>query len=419
VDRSAVERYLKQYNVAGVSIAVLNKNVVRAQAVGLASRELKEPLQPSHALEICSLSKTLGAAFMLEYFGSKGVPMDAKVNQLLRDAGCTFKLRSAPGKPAEWAEQVTLRQLVDHSSLGMHYVNGVPLADGMPPVEALLSGSEESPAPYGYACLDLVKAPGSAFGYSGGGFMVLQHLLEVRESKPIAAIMEPFLAASGVAHQLSFEQDIAGWHYATGYREGDAGPVEGGRLMFPALAAGGLGTPSALLEWLRQLAVAYKSKEGCGPITHQTARAMLTPGPDIGSQAFMRAEMGMGVFVFEAAEPGQQSSKWMLHQAANDGFRGVYLVCFDGPGAVEGPQGFVILSNGDNNAMFLNCAVMRLVLQSAQAFQPPLTCLDWNLVPSLEGFSTEGLKQEEIVNLGIKDLVLNAFVPPKLFKSKL
>ena len=53
---------------------------------------------------------------------------------------------------------------------------------------------------------------------------------------------------------------------------------------------------------------------------------VLTAGPDLGSEAFMRARVGLGVFIFEAAEPGQPTpSKWMLHQAANDGFRGLYL----------------------------------------------------------------------------------------------
>jgi len=411
LDTTAVEDLLRHYNVAGVSFATIQSNTVNSQAVGLASRASPNvPLDTSHALEICSLSKTLGAAFMLEYFTAKGISAETKVNALLRQAGCKFQLKSQPGSPPEWAEEVSLRQLVDHSSLGMHYVNGVPLSKPMPPVEALLSGSPENPAPYGYACLDLTKKPGSSFHYSGGGFLVLQLLLEYLEGKGIADIMDPFVAASGpsVSKQMSFHQDLPSMKYATGYKEGDTGPVEDGRLMFPALAAGGLATPSGLAEWLRQLAVAYHAPAGCGPISHATARAMLTPGPDIGSEAFMRARMGMGVFVFSAGTPG---SKWMLHQAANDGFRGVYLVCFDGPDATEGPRGFVVLANGDNNAMFLICAVMRMLLQCEALNQPKLRGLDWARVPSMEGFSTEGLKQEEIVNLGIKELVLNAFTP--------
>ena len=78
---------------------------------------------------------------------------------------------------------------------------------------------------------------------------------------------------------------------------------------------------------------------------------VLTAGPDLGSEAFMRARVGLGVFIFEAAEPGQPTpSKWMLHQAANDGFRGLFLVKFDGP-EYAGPSGLVVLVNGDNDGM--------------------------------------------------------------------
>jgi len=289
----------------------------------------------------------------------------------------------------------------------MHYVNGVPLSDDFPPVLSLISGSAVKPAPYGYASIDLTRAPGTKFGYSGGGFLVLQHLLETREGKPIAELLQPHFDASGAAVSLglSFTQQLPGKHYANGYRD-DGKMVNGGRLMFPPLAAGGLGTPAALLDWLRQLALAYKREEGCGPISHATARQMLEPGPDLGSEAFMAAKMGLGVFVFGGA------NKWMLHQAANDGFRGIYLVCFDGPDAEAGPRGFVVLCNGDNQGMFLNCAVCRELLRTA--FDPPLSGLDWSRVPDLSTFTTAGLKQEEIVNLGLKSLVLEAFTNEEL-----
>jgi len=139
---------------------------------------------------------------------------------------------------------------------------------------------------------------------------------------------------------------------------------------------------------------------------------MLTPGEDLGSEAFFNSLMGIGVFVFEAASPGLTSSKWMLHQAANDGFRGLYCICFDGPDAADGPRGFVLLCNGDNNGMFLNCAVARKLLQSSKAFDPPLRGVDWTGVKSMDEFSTSGLKQAEIVNLGLKDLVIKAFRKP-------
>ncbi len=52
---------------------------------------------------------------------------------------------------------------------------------------------------------------------------------------------------------------------------------------------------------------------------------------ELGSFAFMHSLAGPGVFVARAGP-----NKIMLHQAANDGFRGVYMVVFDGPDVDKG-----------------------------------------------------------------------------------
>ena len=121
----------------------------------------------------------------------------------------------------------------------------------------------------------------------------------------------------------------------------------------------------------------------------------------------MRSRMGLGMFTFDvpSSEPARPN-RWMLHQAANDGFRGLFLVCFDGPSAANGPRGLVILSNGDNDAMLFNCAMARAMLEGLG----PVAGLDFSTVPDPSaGFDSSGLKQEEIVNLGFKSLVLDAF----------
>merc|ERR1719253_2198147 len=100
---------------------------------------------------------------MIQYFKAKGKDVNTPVNALFREAGARFQLQTAKGMPTEWAEQVTLAQLVDHTGLGMHYVNGVPLSLEMPPVLSLITGTDEKPAPYGYATLHLTKQPGTKF----------------------------------------------------------------------------------------------------------------------------------------------------------------------------------------------------------------------------------------------------------------
>ena len=79
-------------------------------------------------------------------------------------------------------------------------------------------------------------------------------------------------------------------------------------LRFPAFAAGATTQPKALLNFLLHLAKAYKnpsssssssSWRGSGGISHETARLMLDDSQlvDLGCMDFMRAKMGLGVFV--------------------------------------------------------------------------------------------------------------------------
>eukprot|EP00947_MAST-08B_sp_MAST-8B-sp1_P003169 g3169.t1 len=429
-----VASLLAKYDVSGSSVALLGDprasspgTVVTTVAAGVSDHLSRQPLTEETWLEHCSLSKTVGTAFALEYFWvGRGVSPDTPVNVLLAEAGSPFRLRAAPGKPAEWAGQVTLRHLCDHTGLGMHYVNGIrpSRAGGMPPVLQLIEGRHE--AEFGYPRADVHKAPGKHFGYSGGGFLVLQHLIETFEGgKPIQEVMAPFLARCGMAGEFSFEQDhrkiqirrpnaegrgAGGGAFAAGYRD-DGSMVEDGRLMFPPLAAGGLGTARSLAAFLWHLAEAYRrgpppataSAAAPGPpISHTVARYMLDSVADRdGSMAFMGAAMGVGVFIAEAGP-----NRIMCHQAANDGFRGVYMVCFDGPAAAEhGPKGFVLLANGDNKAVPFQSELSRALLDRLQ-----IGGIDWKRVEG-RAFRADGIKQEEIVNFGLKALVLDAFVP--------
>ena len=409
---------LSTYGVAGVSLAVLQPDgagdaSIATQVAGVAEKRSEPiPVYDSTYFQICSLSKPIAAVVALQYFKHCGISMDASVNALLAQVGSPFRFRAAEGCDPSWADEVTITHLIDHTGPQMHYVNGVPREHEFPDVIHLVSGTAEKPAPYGYAPLDVRKKPGTTFGYSGGGFIVLQHLMELREKAPISEIVGRHLKACGNACHLglSFAFEVPGKPHADGHRDtGEA--VVGGRLNFPPLAAGAIGSAAGLADWLRQVALAYQRPEGCGGISHDAARLLLASRPDIGSEAFMRSRMGLGMFVFNvtSSEPSRPN-RWMLHQAANDGFRGVLLVCFDGPDADNGPRGLVVFANGDNQAMLLVAAVTRLLLSSPKAFNPPIEGFDLSRVASMEGgFKTEGMKQAEIVNLGFRDLVLGAF----------
>ena len=344
-------------DVGGASIGYIDSYEVSSVNVGYARLSTGELMSECHFIECASLSKTVAAAFSIEYFTSRGISMTTSVNRLLDEAGSKWKLTLPPEDKCnslnpEWVDEITLTMLINHTALGIHYVYGVPLSNEFPSAEDLLNGTHEKT--YGYAPLYVERKPGTEFKYSGGGFIVLQHLLECREGKPIDAILRPFLEKCGIANEFTFslrlddDVKVAFGHLT---RNVEVAPRDGGRLSFPPLAAGGLCTSRALATFLIHLARAYEANTDARdlPISPNTAHLMLGPTAlvNLGAYDFMRSKAGPGVFVAEAGP-----NRIMLHQAANEGFRGVYMLCFAGP---DRGRGFVLLCNGDNPAVYFQC----------------------------------------------------------------
>lgn len=392
-------------DVPGLSVGLVCNYAVRGVCGGLSRSSTNEELTEDHYLQCASLSKTVGSAFAVEYFLSRGIDLSTSVNFLLQSmcrvqSPWRIRVNPASSLPESYADAVTLYMLMNHTALGMHYVYGIPLTEEFPNINDLLNGSYFSH--YGYKELFLERLPGESFAYSGGGFVVLQHLLELLEGCPIEILLRPFLNENNM-YGFTFEhQSIPGVKYAYGHRTrfDEVQPYAGGRLAFPPLAAGGLCTSTSLAQFISNLAKAYKDPEGCGGISHKTALRMLSPQhlEDKGAVSFIGAHVGLGVFVAMAGP-----NKIMLHQAANDGFRGVYFMVFDGPDAGKGA---VILANGDNPAISLLCEISKLLLGPGVL---NVEGIDFSKVQS-KPFDTSGLKQEEIVNLGLKGLVIDAFI---------
>ncbi|MBI2376262.1 MAG: serine hydrolase [Deltaproteobacteria bacterium] len=431
---SGLEELRRAHGVVGVSIAINCRGHTQTICLGESRRGV--PVTPGTHFELASLSKTLASAFVLEELCRLGavsreriavseanlpagrtakrlrarpegwrmeihsdraprIPLDASVNELLARSGSTFRLSS--GAP-EWADRVVLRDLLSHTALNMHYVNGFPASEPLPPVESLLRGG------HGYPALEVVNPPGRVFGYSGGGFLVLQHLVELlgaEESKAdgsssrehraasVGALTSRFLESFG---ELTFDPGFSG-DSADGFFDSGE-PVVGGRYNFPAFAAGGLGSARGLARFLHELSEAYGRPAGSKWVSHDTAVQMLH-GSDKGCRAFMGCEMGLGVFVAEAG-----GNRFAIHQGANEGFRAIYLQCFAGP---DRGKGLVVLANSDNRAVPFIAAAVRQILEALE--------VDGVDFDQLSSFSLEGLPEEQIVNLGYKALIVDSFRP--------
>ena len=359
-----IEKLRLKYGISGASISVnLNAN---SQTLCFGESEKgKSPVTVGTQFEIASLSKTLASAFAIEYFESKKIDLHTSVDSLFAKTSSKFRIGSA---------QVQIEHLLNHTALNMHYVNGLkaPAAAG----EILLN-----PKAFGYEELKVVESPGSKFNYSGGGFLVLEHLIESLEGRSIQSDFANFC-------QISASDK----NRAHGYFD-DGKEVPGGALQFPLFAAGVWASTSEVAHFLNSLTESF-SNDGKN-ISHDTAVRMLY-GQDKGSREFMAADMGLGVFVVEAGE-----NKFALHQGSNEGFRALFLQCFSGP---DNGKGLVICANGDNGAV-------RFIAEAAQIILKELGVQGIDFDKFQNEFDFKNISQEQIVNLGYKQLLLSAFTP--------
>ncbi len=328
--------------------------------------------------EMASLSKPVASAFAIEYFRSKDIPLETSVQHLLPEL--------------ELDPRVTIAHLMSHCALNLHYVNGLPLNKKMPDIDKFLKGNAE----YGYEPVKVVNTPGEKFQYSGGGFLVLEHLIQKLEGRSIFNMTRPFLDSLEM-EDFSFDQlTLTGQSYAHGHKD-NGEEVEGTRKMFPAFAAGSMGTSHAMAHFLEHLETAYHDLKGSGGISHDTARLMLF-GTDKGCKKFMGCLMGLGIFIAEAGD-----NRFMIHQGANDGFRCIFLHCYTGP---DRGKGLVVLSNSDLKGVLFNAEVTQLILK---AFN--MSGIDYDKFKTT--FPADRVPQEEIVNTGYKNLIFNAFIPTR------
>ncbi len=377
--------------------AALRKHQVNAAQVSITSgpnsqQNLAFGNATAHTwFEMASLSKTVATCFAIEYFRNANIALTSSVNSIFARTTSHYRVKSLDLANPQWGDQVTLAQLMNHSALNMHYVLGTPANQVMPELRELLPS------------VGVINEPGTIFQYSGGGYLVLEHLLESLEKKTIQALVKPFLDQLNLK-DFSFEQKtLPNIEYAHGYLA-TGEKIPGTRKMFPALAAGAMGTAADMSRFLGSLTKAFHIQEEAGAISHDTAVQMLS-GTDRGCKEFMGTKMGLGIFIAEAGP-----NRLAIHQGANDGFRCLFVHCFNGPSA---GLGFTILCNAELNGVFFIADVAQTILAEFQ-----MEGIDTNFFR--KNFAYGKIPQQEVVNIGYRDLIFGAFQPdlPEEIKEK-
>ena len=317
---STLASRMETLKVPGVSVAVVDEGRV-AWARGYGQTGEGAPVTPETLFQAASLSKAVSAMVALRLVELGALSLEEDVNVKLR----SWKL---PSSPAAGGVSVTLKKLLSHTA-GLTvsgfpgYAAGVPV----PSLIQLLDGT----APANTPAIRIDTKPGTIYRYSGGGYEVMQLLVEDVTRKPFAQVARTLvLDPLGMTH-TSFEQPLTGARLtaaAVGH-DGNGAIIAGKRHTYPELTAAGLWTtPSDYAQVILEM-----QKPG-RVLKRSTVDAMLTP---------VLEGYGLG---FGVQETNGQAS--FSHGGSNRGFKCVFR------GYRTLPRGAVVMTNADNGGGLAN-----------------------------------------------------------------
>lgn len=290
---------------------------------------------------------------------------------------------------------VTLRHLLSHTAgMTVHGFAGYAAGESVPTLIQVLDGAP--PANSLPVVVDV--RPGQRWRYSGGGYLVMQQVLEDVSGVPFSELAsELVLEPVGMSSSLFVQPlpDELAVQATSGHVVNM--PIPGRWHTYPELAAAGLWTtPTDLAKWLLEI---WSSTQGASNhvLSAETAQEMLT---------IERSPSGLGpILAFSGTD-----QEYFGHSGANAGFRADMLL-FTGTG-----DGVVVMTNSDTgDPLILEIyRAVAAVYDWPDLFGPQHKAavdVDASLLASYTGiYEYEGLQ----IELAVEESRLIVTLPPEL-----
>jgi CubicO group peptidase (beta-lactamase class C family) len=300
----------KFHNTPAVSVAVINNGQIEwAKAWGAGATS-------GTRFQAASISKPVAAVTALRLVASGKLSLDEDVN---------IKLKSWKIPANRWNKPVTLRQLLSHTGgLTVHGFPGYAAGAPVPSLVQLLNG--EMPANTAPVRVDV--EPGSMNRYSGGGYQVMQLLIEDVTGEPFATVAKALVLDPVGMTNSTYEQPLPERlaSVAAPAHRGNGTLISGRWHTYPEQAAAGLWTtPTDLAKFL--IAIQKMSAGDTKLLPTPLTNEMLTP---------VKNNYALGWAI-------QRTDKDVAfsHGGANAGYR-----CFAWAYSTRG-QGAVVMTNSD------------------------------------------------------------------------
>ncbi len=286
-DAFSIAERMEYYKVPGVSIAVVKDGALHwAKAYGTANTETCTKVETTTLFQAASISKPLAALAVLRLAEEGQIDLEQDVNTYLKG----WKL---PENKFTRTQKVTPRRLLTHTAgLNVHGFPGYSQQDTFPSLTQVLRGEGNTAAIYN----DTI--PGSRWSYSGGGYTILEKMVEDVSGMPFEDYLEQHILQPMNMRSSTYRQPLPEELHQTASaaydREGNV--IEGYWHNYPEKAAAGLWTtPTDLAHYVMEIQNILKNREGV--ISRKTALDMLSRHEgDWGLGPQLRQENGSIIF---------------------------------------------------------------------------------------------------------------------------
>lgn len=325
---SHVPALMEKYGVPGVAIGILgNGSVSKYYFFGYADLSSKKQINEFTGFNVGSISKSVTAWGVMKLVQQGKIDIDAPIQNYVT----RWKIPSSPYD----AKEVTVRRLLNHTSgLSQHAVAQFELNETVPTLEAAMSGYPNMDG----EILKLVREPGTEWSYSGGGFTLLQLMIEEVTGQPFDVFMQKEVLHPLGMFDSSFQPNNE--LLKTLAKSYDRNGKETSRLRFAATGAAGLQTtPNDLAIFANAaLSISDKIVAGRGVLTPEAVFQMLniSTNAKLEDGNLVHRNYGLGYFISDI-EPA-----WFGHGGDNRGWHSRFIMYPDTR------NGIVVLTNSSN-----------------------------------------------------------------------
>jgi CubicO group peptidase (beta-lactamase class C family) len=327
-----IEERMKALKVPGLSIAVVKDfRLDWSKSYGVRDARNADQVTDETLFQVASITKCMGAVVALRLVQDGVLDLDKDVNAYLN----RWKV---PENEFSAVEKVTLRRLLSHTAgLTVSGFRGYAEGEAVPDIFQVLDGLP----PANNAPIRVDRVPGSGYRYSGGGYTVLQLLLEDVTGRPLSKLANEYVfEPAGMTRSTicpACEKPSKG-EPSMGHSTDKAGNVA--TFKGYAFLQGGSSccelwtTASDLARFIIAVQRALRGDPG-SILSGDMARAMLSPEKD--------GPAGLGFFVMRRG-----GAVYFNHDGGNIGFVARFI------GHPERGYGFAVTINSDSPASLLS-----------------------------------------------------------------